>query len=108
MIEEKDSRMFLEEDSGGDGGGADTGSRGAAVFEGGQEAPAAAPEAPQQAPGERGEPRGPTVDARQLATEFGQVIGQHFKGSAEGDDGRGGQEAPQCLGTEPGVADKVR
>jgi hypothetical protein len=79
MIEEKDSRMFLNEDDGGGGGEADTGSRGAAVFEGGQEAPAAAPEGRQEAPGGRSEPQAPVVDARALASEFGQVIGQHFR-----------------------------
>lgn len=81
----KNEMMFLDALSdgggGGDGGGEES-SRGLDVFEGTGEQtarPEAAPEresAPAQA--ER-EARSPTVDARQLATEFGNVIGQHFK-----------------------------
>jgi hypothetical protein len=75
----KDKYMFLQEDTGG-GGGGDIGgggeSQGASVFEGGsgggeaQQREAPAPS--------RGEAR---VDARELAQEFGNVIGQHFQHS---------------------------
>src|SRR6267142_3532397 len=69
--------MFLEGDDGGGGGGDDGGeSRGQAVFEEPQTeaAPAEAQGQPQAQPEAK-----PMVDARQLASEFGQVIGQHFQ-----------------------------
>lgn len=72
--------MFLDgEDAG--GGGAEGGdSRGQAVFDEpqtGSEAPAEAQGQPQ---GQPAQPEAkPMVDARQLASEFGQVIGQHFQ-----------------------------
>src|SRR5580765_7697427 len=73
----KNYMMFMDADEGG-GGGDDGSSRGIDVFEGdgGQQAPEpqqreAQPQPQREAP--------PTVDARQLANEFGQVIGQHFR-----------------------------
>src|SRR5580765_8436882 len=73
----KNYMMFMDADEGG-GGGDDGSSRGIDVFEGdgGQQAPEpqqreAQPQPQREAP--------PTVDARQLASEFGQVIGQHFR-----------------------------
>lgn len=72
--------MFLEEDSGGEAP-----SRGLEVFEGGDEPQPptttheaeplvpSQPQAPVQAPSTT------TVDARQLASEFGQVLGQQFR-----------------------------
>jgi hypothetical protein len=82
----KDLMLFLEGDDGGGfgGGGEADVSRGTAVFEGDQSQ--AAPETsetetyherPPQAPA--APPQAPTVDARQLASEFGNVIGQHFR-----------------------------
>lgn len=81
--------MFLAPDGaeGGGGGGGDTGeSRGQAVFEepgqgsqegrGGPEGEAAGPGSARPVQG----PQGPAmVDARALASEFGQVIGQQFR-----------------------------
>jgi hypothetical protein len=87
----EDEMMFREGDDGGGfgGGGGDLGggaepsegSRGAAVFEGG-EGQGQAPKGPPAQP--QAQPQGPVaapaqVDARQLAAEFGQVIGQHFQ-----------------------------
>src|SRR4029077_4983904 len=80
----KNRLMFMEGDAGGgfggDGGsegGGDTGdvSRGTAVFEG-----ESAPE-PQREERQQGQqvPAAPQVNARELAAEFGQVIGQHFQ-----------------------------
>src|SRR4029077_8482347 len=80
----KDKLMFMEGDAGGGfggDGGSDAGagtdvSRGTAVFEGGEggEPPRPAPQhQPQVAPA------APQVNARELAAEFGQVIGQHFQ-----------------------------
>jgi hypothetical protein len=67
---DKDEMMFWQEDDGGGGGGE---SPGMAVFEG-------EPGSTEQAaePAAKPEPA-PTVDARQLASEFGHVIGQHFQ-----------------------------
>src|SRR4029077_5902183 len=79
----KNRLMFMEGDAGGgfggDGGsdaGGDTDvSRGTAVFEG-----ESAPE-PQREERQQGQqvPAAPQVNARELAAEFGQVIGQHFQ-----------------------------
>src|SRR5580765_9113471 len=74
----KNDRMFLEgDDGGGMGGGDDGSSRGIDVFEGGEQQPQAPEPQQREAQPQREAPA--TVDARQLANEFGQVIGQHFK-----------------------------
>ena len=83
MLIDKDKMLFRDGEDGGDGGGgggeADTSSsRGIEVFEDGAEDRQQQPEAPGGAVRQQ-EPQQPTVDARQLATEFGNVIGQHFK-----------------------------
>lgn len=71
---EKNVMMFFDDGEAGGGGGE---SQGMAVFEGGGE-PSATPEPQHEAPEPHREAQ-PTVDAKQLATEFGNVIGQHFK-----------------------------
>jgi hypothetical protein len=73
----KDEMMFM--DGEGAEGGGDEPSQGMAVFEGdeGQTTPEQAAE---QSGGQSGEQPSPSfVDARQLASEFGHVIGQHFQ-----------------------------
>ena len=83
-MKDKDVMLFLEGDDGGSfgGGGESDVSRGTAVFEEGEAAPQTSETEshheppPQAAPAV---PQAPTVDARQLASEFGNVIGQHFK-----------------------------
>jgi hypothetical protein len=85
----KDKLMFMEGDAGGGfggdggsdaggdtGGGQDVSTRGTAVFEGESGEPHA-PE-PQRQP-QQVAPAAPQVNARELAAEFGQVIGQHFQ-----------------------------
>jgi hypothetical protein len=77
-MKDKDRMMFLQEDGDG-GGGGDMGmdegpSQGAAVFD---EPTAPSREAPRET--QPSVPQAATVDARQLAHEFGSVIGQHFQ-----------------------------
>jgi hypothetical protein len=72
----KYSGMFFEGDDGGGGGGGGE-SPGMAVFEGGGETAPRTEGA--TAPAEPRRESSPTVDARELATQFGNVIGQHFK-----------------------------
>ena len=78
----KDRMMFLAPEDGeaGGGGGGDEGeSRGQAVFDEPQGGPEQAPEGPQQPSQQPAGAPAPVVDARALASEFGQVIGQHFQ-----------------------------
>jgi hypothetical protein len=94
-MKSRDEWMLMEADDGGGGGyggpggggemgapGPQEGARGAAVFEEGGGSGGPSREAPRgsEGPGQ-GPPMQsqPTVDARQLANEFGQVIGQHFQ-----------------------------
>jgi hypothetical protein len=84
-MKDKYEGMFLEgDDGGGYGGESGEGSRGAAVFEGGegealpQTSETESHHEPVPQPQTQREPTA-TVDARQLAAEFGQVIGQTFK-----------------------------
>jgi hypothetical protein len=73
--------LFLQEaDDGGAGGGGEEESQGMSVFEGDTSAPPSRePDSGgREAPPTRAEPSA-TVDARQLAHEFGSVIGQHFQ-----------------------------
>ena len=77
--DEKDRMMFLEGEDFGGGGGEGDESRGQAVFD---EPQGGAEQAPERAQEPSGQPAGapaPVVDARALASEFGQVIGQHFQ-----------------------------
>jgi hypothetical protein len=79
----KNRLMFMEGDAGGGfggDGGSDAGagtdvSRGTAVFEG----ESAEPHAPEPQQERQQVPAAPQVNARELAAEFGQVIGQHFQ-----------------------------
>src|SRR4029077_3144504 len=75
----KNEMMFWDADDGGGDGGVDSGesSRGIDVFEGTGPPQKTAPKE-ESAPAPEHETR-PTVDARQLAAEFGHVIGQHFQ-----------------------------
>src|SRR6267142_3032599 len=83
-MKDKYAGMFLEGDDGGGYGGGGDGdvSRGSAVFEGGEgEAlpQTSETETYHEPPQPQAPPAAPMVDARQLASEFGNVIGQHFK-----------------------------
>jgi hypothetical protein len=95
MIEDKYRGMFLQEDTGGDGGGGEGVSQGASVFEEGsggshEQAPAQPPPTPPSG----GEAR---VDARELAHEFGNVIGQHFQQQPKAEPQMSVEEAKRLL-----------
>ena len=77
--DEKDRMMFLEGEDFGGGGGDDGESRGQAVFDEPQAGAEQAPEGPQEPSTAQAGPPPAVVDARALASEFGQVIGQHFQ-----------------------------
>ncbi len=75
-------QFFEGDDGGGFGGGGEGGdvSRGTAVFEGDEAPPQTSETETYHEPPQQAAPAAaPTVDARQLASEFGNVIGQHFK-----------------------------
>jgi hypothetical protein len=73
---DKDKWLMMAEDDGGGGGGGGEESRGTAVFEEAAGSPESvgAPESVEAKP-----EAAPMVDARHLAHEFGNVLGQHFK-----------------------------
>jgi hypothetical protein len=73
MIDKNRWLLMAEDDGGGGGGGEE--SRGTAVFE----EPAGSPESVGAEPEQAKPEAQPLVDARHLAHEFGNVLGQHFK-----------------------------
>jgi hypothetical protein len=99
MIKDKYSGMFLQEDSGGDmgGGAGEQSSPGAAVFESGDGGSAPSKETAQQP--QRAAPSGAEarVDARELAQEFGHVIGQHFQQQPKAEPQMSVEEAKRLL-----------
>jgi DNA-binding transcriptional MerR regulator len=69
--------MFMDGDDGGGGGEGE--SQGMSVFEDNEPSTPTEPQQPQQPEPQQQQPSPSFVDARQLASEFGHVIGQHFQ-----------------------------
>ena len=76
---DKDEMMFMDGDTAEGGGGEAEPSQGMAVFEGDGESSQAPPDQTQETEPQTQPEAQPMVDARQLASEFGHVIGQHFQ-----------------------------